>query len=125
MKKEVFEILKKELQYIGILFLLVMVIFKISFFKEDLIVLFRTVLSLFWLFALPGWFIMMYWQEKLEFMERFIIGIILSAGIIGILSYYLGLIGLNIKHHTILLPLAIMAVGFIAVMKKNEVKPAD
>jgi len=125
LKKEVFEILKKELQYIGILFLLVMVIFKISFFKEDLIVLFRTVLSLFWLFALPGWFIMMYWQEKLEFMERFIIGIILSAGIIGILSYYLGLIGLNIKHHTILLPLAIMAVGFIAVMKKNEVKPAD
>lgn len=125
MKKEVFETLKKELQYIGMLFLLVLTIFKIAFFKEEFIVLFRTVLSLFWLFALPGWIIMLYWQDKLDFIERFIIGIIVSAGIIGILSYYLGLIGLNIKYHTILLPLAIMAVGLIAVIKKKEVKTAN
>lgn len=121
MKKEVFDSLKKELQYIGILFLLALAIFKIAFFKEEFIVLFRNVLSLFWLFVLPGYFAMLYWQEKLEFMERFIIGIILSAGITGIISYYLGLIGLNIKYHTILLPLVIMGVGFFAFIKKNEI----
>ncbi len=109
----------------GILFLLVLVIFKIAFYKEDFTVLLRTVLSLFWLFALPGYCIMLYWHDKLDFMERFIIGIILSAGITGILSYYLGLIGLNIKYHTILLPFAVMAVGLIAVMKKKEVKAAS
>lgn len=120
MKKEVFESLKNELQYIGILFLLVLVIFKIAFFKEGFIVLFRNVLSLFWLFVLPGYFLMLYWQEKLDFIERLIIGIILSAGLTGILSYYLGLIGLNIKYHTILLPLVIMAVGFIVVILTDK-----
>ena len=122
MKKEVFEVteienfrdtknhrflsvVKKEAQYIGILFLLVLIIFKIAFYKENLIVLFRNVLSLFWLFVLPGYFIMLYWKEKLGFMERFIVGIMVSAAIIGMASYYIGLMGLNIKYHAVLLPL--------------------
>ena len=113
LKKEVFEIVKKELQYIGILFLVALVMFKIVFFKENIIVLFRMVLSLFWLFVLPGYFLMLYWREKLEFIERFIIGIALAAAIIGIFSYYLGLIGLNIKYHTIVLPLILILFGVI------------
>ena len=51
-------------------------------------------------------------------MERFIIGISLAAGIIGVLSYYIGLIGLNIKYHAVLLPLAIIIAGFIATISK-------
>ena len=118
LKKEVSDLLKKELQYIGLLFLLALAIFKIAFFKEDFIVLLRNVLSLFWLFVLPGYFILLYWREKLEFIERFVIGIALSAGIIGISSYYLGLIGLNIKYHTFVLPLALILIG-IAIIKKD------
>ena len=118
MKKEVFELVKKELQYIGILFLLVSIIFKIAFFKEDLVVLLRNVLSLFWLFALPGYFIMLYWKEKLGFLERFVIGIALSAAMIGIFSYYLGLIGLNIKYHTIIFPIAIILICLFLNRKK-------
>ena len=119
MKKEVFELVKKELQYVGILFLLVLIIFKIAFYKENLIVLFRNVLSLFWLFALPGYFIMLYWKEKLGFLERFIIGIALSAAIIGIFSYYISLIGLNIKYHAIVLPLVLILIG-IAINLRNH-----
>ena len=118
MKKEVFDMIKKELQHIGLLFLTAIVIFKIVFFKEDLIVLFRTVFSLFWLFALPGYFIMLYWHEKIDFMERFIIGIALAAGIIGILSYYSGLMGLNIKYHTIVLPLGLILAGILFNLRK-------
>ena len=118
LKKEVSDLLKKELQYIGLLFLLALAIFKIAFFIEDFIVLLRNVLSLFWLFVLPGYFILLYWREKLEFIERFVIGIALSAGIIGISSYYLGLIGLNIKYHTFVLPLALILIG-IAIIKKD------
>ena len=118
MKKEVSEILKKELQYIGMLFLLSIIIFKIAFFKEDFIVLSRSVLSIFWLFVLPGYFIMFYWREKLEFIERFIIGIALSAGVIGISSYYLGLIGLNIKYHIFLLPLALILIGMLINLRE-------
>ncbi len=116
MKKEVFDL--KELKYIGILFLLAIVMFKIAFFNESLAVLIRTILSLFWLFALPGYFIMLYWKEKLGFMERFIIGIALSAGIIGIFSYYLGLIGLNIKYHTIVLPVVLILIGITVNLRK-------
>ncbi len=118
MKKEVFELVKKEVQYIGILFLLVLIIFKIAFYKENLIVLFRNVLSLFWLFVLPGYFILLYWKEKLGFVERFIVGIMVSAAIIGITSYYIGLIGLNIKYHIILLPLILIIIGIAAAIRK-------
>ena len=113
MKKEVFDIIKKEFQYIVLLFLLALIIFKIAFFNERLVILTRTVLSLFWVFVLPGYFLMLYWKEKLPFTERFVIGIALSAAIVGISSYYLGIIGLNIKYHTILLPLTIIIIGFV------------
>lgn len=119
MKKELFDFIKKELGYIGLLFLLALLIFKIAFFKDNLLVLFRNVLALFWMFALPGYFIMLYWNEKLEFIERFIIGIGVAAGIIGIFSYYLGLMGLNIKYHTIALPLAIILTGLVVALRKK------
>lgn len=119
LKKEVFETVKKELMLIGLSFLLLLVIFKLVFFKENLLVLFRNVLSLFWLFVLPGYFVMLYWKEKLNFLERFVIGIALAAGIIGIFSYYLGLIGLNIRYHVALLPLAIILLGTFAASIKE------
>lgn len=119
MKKEIFEMIKKELVYIGLMFILVLIIFKIAFYSDNWSVLLRNVLSLFWLFVLPGYSLMIYWIEKLEFIERVIIGTILSAGIIGILSYYVGLIGLNIKYHTLLLPLILILMGLVVMIKKE------
>ena len=113
MKKEAFDAIKKELKYIGLLFLVFLVIFRVVFFKENLVVLFRIVLSLFWLFVVPGYFIMLYWREKIDFTERFIIGIVLAAGIIGIISYYLGLAGLNLKYHAVILPSVLILAGLI------------
>lgn len=120
LRKEVFEIIKREFKHIGLLFLLALIVFKIVFFKEDLFGVFRAVSSIFWLFVLPGYFMMLYWSEKLEFIERIVVGIALSAGIIGMLSYYLGLIGLNIKYHAALLPLTIIIAGLIAAMNKRH-----
>ena len=136
MKKEVFDlteisnfrdtknhgflrVIKKELKYVGILFLLVLITFKIAFYKENLVVLFRNVLSLFWLFVLPGYFIMLHWKEKIGFLERFVVGIALSAAIIGIFSYYLGIMGLNIRYHTIILPLVLILIGIIINLKES------
>ncbi len=118
MKKEAFDAVKKEMKYIGLLFLLAIMVFKIVFFKENFIIVLRVVLSLFWLFAVPGYVLMLYWSN-LEFMERLIIGIALAAGINGIFSYYIGLMGLNIKYHTALLPLAMIAIGLIVISRKN------
>ena len=118
MKREIFNLVKKEFMYIALLLLLVLIMFKIIFFKENLIVLLRNALSLFWLFALPGYFIMLYWKDKLEFMERFLIGVALAAGAIGIFSYYLGLIGVHIRYHAVLLPLLLILVGITANLRK-------
>lgn len=120
MKKEVFELVKREMKYVGILFLLSIVIFNIVFYKENFVVLIRNVLSLFWLFVLPGYFIMLYWNEKLEFAERFIIGIALSAAIIGIFSYYIGLVGLNIKYHAVVLPLVLLSISIAINLKRKN-----
>ena len=119
MNKEAFNSIKEESKYIGILFVIWLAIFKIIYFKESIAVLLKIVASLFWLFVIPGYFAMLYWREKLEFAERFVIGVLISAGVIGIFSYYAGLMGLNIKYHAFVLPPAIIIIGFAAAMKKK------
>lgn len=111
--------LKKEAVNILILFLLLLIIFKIIYSKENIITVIRTVLSIFWLFILPGFYLMYHWREKLGFGERLVIGTGLSAAIIGIVSYYLGLIGLNIKYHTVILPLVMLGLALFLVVKTN------
>lgn len=118
LKRKVFDF--KELRHLGILFLLALVIFKIAFFRENSIVLLRSVISIFWLFAVPGYFAMLYWKEKIGFLERFFVGIMLSAAIIGIASYYIGIAGLNIKFHAIILPLIIIFAGVMINLKKSD-----
>ena len=122
MNKEVFNSIKEESKYIGILFIVGLVIFKIIYFKESLAVLLKIAASLFWLFAIPGYFAMLYWKNKLEFTERFVVGIALSAALIGISSYYLGLIGLNMKYHAFILPPLIIVTGLISAMRKKASK---
>ena len=118
MKKEILSKLKKEIGIIGILLILFILVFKIIFFKENLMVVFRTALSIFWMFIIPGYFILFYWKEKLNFTERLIIGIALSAAITGIFSYYLGIIGINIRYHTIILPLIMILIGIFVNLKE-------
>ena len=119
MNKEAFNSIKKEFGYIGVLFIIALVIFKIIYFKENAVVILKIAASLFWLFAIPGYFAMLYWKDKLEFAERFVVGIALSAAVIGILSYYIGLIGLNMKYHSFILPPMVIIIGLVAAMKKK------
>ena len=118
LNKETFNLIKKELGHIGILFLIIFIIFKIIYFKDNFIVSLRFVASLFWIFVLPGYFIMLYWKEQIDFTERLIIVVALSAAVIGVSSYYIGLIGLSIKHHGILLPFALIIAGIMINLKK-------
>ncbi len=122
MNKAIFDFVKKESVYLGIVLLALFVILKIVFFKENFILLLRYAFSLFWLFILPGYFAMLYWREKIEFMERISVGFVASAAFIGLLSYYAGLIGLNIKYHIILLPIILIITG---IFFASKAKPAS
>lgn len=118
MNKETFNQIKRELSNLGILFIIVFIIFKIIYYKDSFLTSLRFVASLYWMFVLSSYFIMLYWKEKLDLMERMIIGIALSAAVIGISSYYVGLMGLNIKYHGILLPSIMILIGLIINLRK-------
>ena len=111
MKKEAFDFIKKELKYLGISLMFLFLALETAFFRENLLIVIRNSLALFWVFALPGYFVMLYWRKNLEFAERLLIGAGVAAGITGILAYYIGLIGLNIKYLTLVLPLTLILVG--------------
>lgn len=117
LSKEIFNFLKKESVYLGAVFLVLLLILKIVFFKEDFTVLIRYAASLFWLFILPGYFAMLYYREKIEFIERIVVGFAVSAAVIGVFSYYIGLVGFNIKYHTFLLPLILIIAGIFFASK--------
>jgi len=121
LKKEVFDFIKKEAVYIGILLLIVLIIFKIAFFNENIFSVLRIVLSIFWLFILPGYFIMLYWKEKLGFIERIVVGILIAAAIIGIFSYYISLAGINLKYHAFLLPSILILTGIVINLRRKSV----
>lgn len=104
---------KREALGIGMLFLLLCLILKIAFFKEGLASILRMSISLFWLFVLPGYFATLYWKVDIGLMERIALGCTLSAGFIGIASYYLGLAGINIKYHLFILPVLLAVCGII------------
>lgn len=120
MKKEIFEQLKKELLIIGAISIASLISFKLIFFKESFFAVLRAVAAVFWLLVLPGFFIMLYWHDELKLFERLIIGIAAGTSIIGLASYYFGLMGLHIKYHTILLPSAMIAIGIIMALNKKK-----
>jgi uncharacterized membrane protein len=111
----------KEAKSLTTLFVISLVLFKIIFFKENVLMIIRTVSAFFWMFILPGFTFMYIWHEKLEFLERFIISVPISAATISILSYYISLMGLHVKYHPILIPLSIMIISGIIVWRKDNI----
>jgi uncharacterized membrane protein len=104
--------LKNESLWLLVLLAVSLILFKIVFYKESILAILKTALSLYWLFVLPGFALMYYWEKKLGFAERFVIGIFVQAAIVGILSYYLGLLGLHVKYSGIIIPILSLLVGF-------------
>jgi uncharacterized membrane protein len=123
MKKNIYELIKQEAMLLAVLFAAIFIILKIAFYKEE----FATVLTLsgaiFWLFMLPGYCIMLIWKEQLDALSRTIMSLPISAATIGIVGYYLSLIGIHAKYHHILLPLTmiILPIGYI-IWKESRTK---
>lgn len=95
------------------------VIMKVVFYKQDIVTTTRTALSLFWMLTLPGYELLYCWKEKLGFMERIIVGTAAGAAVTAIASYYLGLLGLHVKYHGIVLPIAMLIAAAVAIKRKK------
>lgn len=109
----------KEILGIIIAFALVLTLLKIVFYQETIFTILKITTAIFWLFVMPTYFITSIWKEQIRLVERFAIGIPISAAILGILSYYLGLAGLNLEIQTWLLAPIISFFAFI-IQKKDE-----
>lgn len=112
------EVLKKEMIYLLLTFSVVAAVFQIIFIRENIITAGRTVAALFWLFVVPGFALMYYWHDKLDFLERLIIGTVLGLAVVGVVGYNLSLL-VHMKYHTILLPFIMLAAGILVVLKKG------
>lgn len=115
--KGFFAEIKDELLLLLLILAVMIVIIKAAYYKESVILVIRTATALFWLFILPGYALTLYWRQKLDFIERIVIGTVALMALSGLISYYLGLIGLKIQNQTFLLPLAITAVSFLAGLR--------
>lgn len=122
--RELKDILKKEGRYLFYLFVALCLIFKIVFYQENILVLLRTVLGIFWLFVIPGLAIMYYWADKFDFLERLIFGTVLGIAIVGLSSYYLTLFKLNLHWQYLIIPIVMLTVSGIMVWRKLS-KPKD
>ncbi len=116
--KSLLNILKKDFLYLLISYFIAIIIFKIGFYKESLFLLARVLFSFYWLFIIPGIFITYTFSKEMKFIERFFIGFGIGAAIIGLSSYYIGLLGLHIKYHGVLLPFVVLVTAVFIIWKK-------
>lgn len=118
MKKEFVEKLKDEAKKLAILFVIATAITYALFNKESIAVVARTVFAFFWVFLIPGFALMYYWHEKIDFAERVVIGTVAGIALISIMSYWLALFGLYTNYHHIVLPIICLIISFLIISKK-------
>lgn len=109
---------KKDLTNLGILLIITIIIFQILFIKSGLFSVIRVVFAIFWLFVIPGFFLMGYW--KLDFLSRVVFGTVLGYAVIGVFGYNMGLIGIKLGIQSIILPLGCIVLGFFLDQKTNN-----
>ena len=101
----------KELKMLVTTFTLILILLKIIFYNQDFVILARTTWAIFWLFIMPGYFLISIWAKNTSFLERIIISVPISSCVLGITSYYIGLFGLDLKLQSIILPMAFILTG--------------
>ncbi len=107
-------VLKDEGIAHALLFIILLIIFRIVFYKDAMSTVLSFVASTYWLFILPGSVLMLYWSRRFGFAERAAVGTAVALSIIGTVSYYIAIAGLHVKYHYILFPPVLIAIGIAA-----------
>ncbi len=107
-----------ELLKIGFTYIILVIILKIVFYKEPFKTILIVSLIFFYLFLIPGYFAMLYWKSRVELKERLVMGCGVSAAILGVSCYILGLFGLNIFIWSFVYPLLVVLFALIVNFKK-------
>ncbi len=108
-----------EVKKIALSFVVFVLLLKIIFFKETLLNVLKSAASIYWILILPG-IGLTYIFHNLSFVERIVASIAIGASILGISSYYAGLLGIHIKYSAVLLPTIFIMLSAIVMFKESE-----
>ncbi len=110
--------MKKDFTWLAIVFAAMLAAFAAAFHGQSIYTVLSVVFSIFWLFIIPGFVITYLISLELDTAERIFMGFGIGAAFLGVFSYYSGILGLDIKWHYIVLPVAIIAVASFMVYRK-------
>ena len=108
----------EEGKVLSALFLVVFIVLKIVFHSTSLFTVLKLTLGLFWLFILPGYFLL-YALPSLSLIERTIMSFILGTAFYGAIGYNLGLIGVPFSVQVYVVPLLGIAIGGWFLFRKK------
>lgn len=109
--------IKKEIKWLACGFVILTILLIIAFQNTGWGQLARTAFAFFWMFVIPGYALML--CSRQGFVERFIIGLAVQTAVIGLASYYVGLMGWHVATQGLVLPLFSIAVGLILWWKNK------
>ena len=106
--------LKQEAAWLAATFAVFMVILYIAYQDESIAAVAKTAAATYWLFVIPGYAVMFHWRAQLGFIERIVAGTVAAMVVVGVASYYLGLMGLKLQNQTLILPALVIIISAFA-----------
>tara|TARA_B100002003_G_C13732322_1_gene365880 strand:+ start:98 stop:439 length:342 start_codon:yes stop_codon:yes gene_type:complete len=110
--------LVEEGKIIGALFLVVFIVLKIVFHSTSVFTVLKLTLGLFWLFFIPGYFLL-YALPSLSLIERSIMSFILGTAFYGAIGYNLGLVGVPFTVQVYVVPVLGVLIGCWFLFRKK------
>ncbi len=111
---------KEHGKVLGVSLMLLFAVVYIAFFKESVGVVVKLTLSLFWLYLIPGYFLLGLASDKLDSAERVVLGIVVGLGFYGVVGYNLGLLGVRISLQRWIVPLVGIGIGTIFMIRNSR-----
>ncbi len=103
----------------------ILVLLKVMFYKEPTLSVMKTGFSFWYLTVLPGYAFVRNSFKKSGVLEKMLLSLAVGASLLGILSYYLGLLGIHVKYHAYIIPPALILTGVLIGLKNKDNKDED
>lgn len=112
--------LLNDFKIIAIAFIVMYIFFQIHYYKESPLVLLKTVLAHFYLFIIPGYSVCLVFNDKMNQIERLIIGAGIGYGLQTFLLYLINfIIRRNIMNYNLYVSGALILLGIALFYKKK------
>ena len=101
-------------------YFILIILLKAAFYQEPLLSVIRIVASLYWLFLLPGMALSYFFFRDVTAVERIIISFIMGAACVGLILYFSGLLGVNLKYMSWLGPILVIGIAGYLIFRREK-----